>query len=114
MVVLVSVMWNFGIRRFSSLYFDISIKSEPDNNCGLYLQMYEGNINGVPFYFGLQTRVYRKGYGLLGRGMIFSRWNTRDLSNVRIVEGGWLESSGKEGDFVGIRKLYNWTKKNEE
>lgn len=107
-VVLVSVIWNFGKPRFSSLYVNISIISDPDNRDGLYFQMYEGNINSVPFYFGLQTRVFRPGYGFMGRGLIFSRWKTRDLSNVRIVEGGWSESSGHEGNFVGIRKLYDW------
>jgi hypothetical protein len=105
---MVSVIWNFGMPRFSSLYVNVSINSEPDTKDGLYFQMYEGNINGVPFYFGLQTQVFKPGCGSMGRGVIFSRWKTQDLSNVRSVEGGWHESGSYEGDFVGIRKLYDW------
>ena len=40
--------------------------------------------------------------------MIFSRWETRDLANVRVAEDGWSQSSGHEGDFVGVRKAYRW------
>ena len=30
------------------------------------------------------------------------------MANVRVAEDGWSQSSGHEGDFVGIRKAYNW------
>lgn len=103
------VSWDFGIERFKDYYIDITIHNEPDNHDGLYFQMYQGEINGVGFYFGLQTDVYRPGAGSTGKGLIFSRWGTRDTSNVRIVEGGWSQSAGSEGDFVGIRKNYDWT-----
>jgi len=71
--------------------------------------MYESNINNVPFYFGFQTQVKKPGFGYQGRGAIFSRWNTKDISNVSIVKDGWYESSGHEGDFVGVRKKYEWS-----
>jgi len=103
------VYWDFPLDRFTSLYIDISIINEPDNDDGLYFQMYQGAINGEGFYFGLQTQTWKPGYGSMGKGLIFSRWGTRDLSNVRIVEGGWSQSAGYEGDFVGVRRTYNWT-----
>jgi len=103
------VWWDFGINNFKSLYVDITIYNEPDNNDGLYFQMYQGTINGVGFYYGLQTRVYNPNDGLIKKGLIYSRWETRDLSNVRTIEGGWSQSAGYEGNFVGIRKYYNWT-----
>lgn len=105
------VHWDFGIGNFKSIYINITIYDEPEprNNDGLYFQMYQGTINGVGFYFGLQTDVYKPNVGSTGKGLIFSRWETRDLSNVRTVEGGWSQSAGYEGDFVGIRKYYEWT-----
>ena len=106
------VFWNFPINRFDTLFIDIGILSEPSNNDGLYFQMYQGAINGVGFYFGLQTQTYKPGFGSMGKGLIFSRWETTDLSNVRVVEGGWSESAGYEGDFVGVRRTYNWVAHN--
>lgn len=102
------VFWSFGRNNFHSVAVNITVHGEPDNGDGLYFQMYQGQINGVPFYFGLQTDVI-KPQGPAGKGLIFSRWETRDLSNVRIVAGGWSQSAGYEGDFVGIRKNYEWT-----
>lgn len=103
------IYWDFPLDIFTSLSIDIEILTEPSNEDGLYYQMYQGRINGVGFYFGLQTQTNKLGYGSMGKGLIFSRWETNDLSNVRTVEGGWSESAGHEGDFVGVRRTYNWT-----
>ena len=77
---------------------------------GIYLMLASGNISDVPFYFGLQTDVdapdppYRR-----GKGVVFSRWETRDLANSRPSRSySWTESSGHEGDFIGVRRSYGW------
>jgi hypothetical protein len=102
--------WDFSEDRFTSFSIEITIHSEPSNNDGLYFQMYQSKINDVAFYFGLQTEIYKLGEGSMGKGLIFSRWETRDLANTRIVEDvGWTESSGHEGDFIGVRRTYKWT-----
>ena len=36
------------------------------------------------------------------RELFFLAGETRDVSNYRLVNGGWAESSGHEGDFIGI------------
>lgn len=103
------VYWDFGTNNIRGIVVNITICDEPDNKDGLYFQMYQGQINGVGFYFGIQTDVYRPDIGSTGKGLIFSRWGTRDISNVRTVAGGWSQAAGYEGDFVGIRKNYEWT-----
>ena len=103
------VYWDFGRDTFQSLNITVRIYNEPSLQDGLYFQMYQGFINDVGFYFGIQTDVYRPGVGSTGKGLIFSRWGTRDLSNARPVDDGWTESAGYEGDFIGIRKNYEWT-----
>ena len=103
------VYWDFGKQSFNSLTLNITIHNEPDNGDGLYFQMYQGTINNEGFYFGLQTQLYKPGYGSVGRGFIFSRWGTRDLADVSPIDSGWSESAGYEGDFVGIRAPYQWT-----
>jgi hypothetical protein len=103
------VTWNFGRDDLQSINFTIRIYDEPSSVDGLYYQMYQGAINGEGFYFGLQTDVFKPGVGPSGKGLIFSRWGTRDLSNARVSEGGWTQSAGYEGDFIGIRMNYPWT-----
>lgn len=103
------VYWDFGRDNFQSFNITIRIYDEPSFQDGLYFQMYQGFINDVGFYFGIQTDVYRPNVGSTGKGLIFSRWETRDLSNAKPVDDGWTQSAGYEGDFIGIRKNYEWT-----
>jgi len=102
------VWWDFGMDLFTSLTIDVTIHNEPSNGDGLYFQMYQAEINGVGFYFGLQTDVYREGVGSTGKGVIYSRWETLDLANTAPAPGGWASSASTEGDFVGIRMNYAW------
>ena len=70
-----------------------------------------GWISDIAFYFGVQSDV-KAGtppYEGRGKGALFSRWETRDLSLARFAEAdGWTQSSGHEGDFIGVRRLYPW------
>ncbi len=76
---------------------------------GLYLILAYSRISGTGFYFGLQTDVYRPGFGGIGKGVIFSRWETRDLAHARTAPNGFAQSSGHEGDFIGVRRPYDWS-----
>ena len=71
--------------------------------------MYDANVNNTGCYFGLQTDVFKPGFGGSGKGVIFSRWGEIDLSDAKPVQDGWVEGSGHEGDFVGVRINYDWT-----
>ena len=71
---------------------------------GYYLILLTNSISDALFYFGVQTDANGR-----GKGLIFSRWGTRDLANARYSEeGGWTQSSGHEGDFIGVRRSYDW------
>ena len=111
-----AVQWTWGSRHdgFQSIDFEFTIHNDVDAgnllpHYGLYLMLDSSDISGTGYYFGLQTDVQDpiSGRGR-GKGLIFSRWETRDLSNVRVAPDGWHQSSGHEGDFVGVRKAYNW------
>ena len=45
-----------------------------------------------------------------GKGLIFSRWKERNLVNARIPDDGFTESSGHEGDFIEVRRNYDWAR----
>jgi len=104
--------WAQHERRLREVSFDFTIHSDPGNfsdRNGLYLMVCQGDVAGTGFYFGLQTDVYdpTRGTGR-GKGIIFSRWNERDLAYAKPAEGGWTQSSGHEGDFIGVRVAYEW------
>jgi hypothetical protein len=102
--------WEFPIPYLDDLTFELEILSNVDQIPGRYYQLYDGHIGGVGSYFGLQTNLFNPSTGkFCGHGLIFSRWGTRDLLDTRVASDGWTESSGHEGDFVGVRSLMPWT-----
>ncbi len=105
--------WSSDEGEFESLDIDFTTHNDIvgfSGRHGLYLMLGFGHIAGVPFYFGLQTDVDDPASGSRGKGLIFSRWETRDLDNAGIAdpEDGWSQSSGHEGDFIGVRRSYDW------
>ena len=99
-------------HEFRELEMDFTIHNDPgdfSDDHGLYLMLCYGYTSDVGFYFGLQTDV-ESDEGNRGKGLIFSRWETRDPANARVAdaEEGWGSSSGHEGDFTGVRRLHNW------
>ncbi len=99
-----------GIRE---LTFDITIHNDPgdfSDEYGLYLMLCYGEIANTDFYFGLQTNAFGHPDEFSRKALIFSRWETRDLAKARVAdaEEGWAQSSGHEGDFIGVRRAYNW------
>lgn len=103
------VWWRFGVAAFEDFQIDITIHNDIGTKPGMYFQMYQGQIGDVGFYFGLQTDVFKPQSSGSGKGLIFSRWKTRDLANTRPASDGWTQSAGTEGDFVGVRRKYDWT-----
>ena len=95
-------------HKFRVLEIDFTIHNDPgdfSDEHGLYLMLCNSQLSDVGFYFGLQTDANRR-----GKGLIFSRWDTRDLANARVADAveGWTESSDHEGDFIGVRRTYDW------
>jgi hypothetical protein len=106
--------WDFPVQTFEEISHRFTIHEEPTDEMGnlsgdgLYYQFYQGILNDtIGFYYGIQTRLLKPGKGF-DKGIIFSRWKSRDPSNWSLSEDSWGESAGYEGDFIGIRKHYSW------
>jgi len=95
------VNWDFGLDRLVDLSIDVTFHSKPLPPASCYLQLYDGGIGSVGQYFGFQY-IWEK-TGKLKQQFIWSRWKTRDKGDAWVANGGWIESAGYEGDFVGIR-----------
>ena len=95
---------------FEELRFPFTIWNdvEPQHDSGLYFMLCNAWVEDEAFYFGLQSNVQDGSppHGWMGKGLIFSRWGTRDLADART--DGFTQSSGHEGDFIGVRRLYEW------
>ena len=105
--------WSSDEGEFESLDIDFTIHNDIvgfSGRHGLYLMLGFGHIAGIPFYFGLQTDVDDPASGSRGKGLIFSRWETRDLitpeSQTRSKDG--RSRPVYEGDFIGVRRSYDW------
>jgi hypothetical protein len=101
--------YTFANPTFTKIEHTIRIQNMPTNwdgspnMDGIYFQFYNAYLNDtIGFYYGFQTITKGK------KGFIFSRWSTRDLSNSIIANGGWSESAGYEGDFISVRRWYDW------
>ncbi len=95
--------------NITQLDVDLTIVNDLDTNICLY---YATELNcgtqssQTHFYFGLQTNLQGR-----GKGLLFSRWDTTDSSNAKGAgtPDSWVEVGTYEGNFVGVRRLYNWT-----
>ena len=102
---------------YRELVIDFTIHNDPESfpldnaRNGLYMMLGWGKLAENSFYFGIQSNVHAAAHPheTLGKAVIFSRWGTRDLALAKWDEtDGFAQSSGHEGDFIGVRRLYQW------
>jgi len=105
---------------FDKISVDLQIKDDISADEFLYIAPFCGSINGVRFYAGIQTQCggyvnplhneENADYHEIGKAMIFSRWDTRNIKALQKATNGVCESSGYEGDFISVRNTLKWKK----
>ena len=92
-----------------------SLDADVPDDVNLYIGSTWSTINKIRFYGGIQTRIHgreRKEDSApvvkKRRGAIFSRWRERDWGAIEQASGGLVDSSGHEGDFIGVRNYLSW------
>jgi len=114
---LVDIWWDTGEDSpFESYAIDVTISEDVPSSVNLYIAPIGlGQLSGTKFYGGIQTmadgntksdRRLRK----IGPGFLMSMWGQRTLDAIRPSIGGLCQSSGHEGDFVSVRRPYEWSK----
>lgn len=114
---LLDLWWDLpNTSEFSSYSIDVNISDDVPSDVNLYVAPIGiGHLNEIAFYGGVQThsdgitKSDRTSHEL-GRGAIFSMWGERSLDAIRPSDGGFCQSSGSEGDFVSVRRPYEWKK----
>lgn len=87
------INWEFGRPSIASLHFEVDITNDPGINSHLYLQLYDGSIDGTGQYFGLQTN------GLV----LFSQFGSNDLSRIELGPNSLAVPGTNEGLFISLR-----------
>jgi hypothetical protein len=114
---LVDLWWDIGQDQpFESYSIDVDISDNVPSSVNLYIAPIGlGHLSKTPFYGGIQTQA--DGYTKqdqhlrkIGPGFIFSMWGERGLDAIRPSIGAFCQSSGHEGDFVSVRRPYEWKK----
>jgi hypothetical protein len=114
---LVDIWWDTGEDRpFESYAIDVTISEDVPSSVNLYIAPIGlGQLSGTRFYGGIQTMAdgYTKQNRRLrkiGPGLLMSMWGQRTFDAIRPSLGGLCQSSGHEGDFVSVRRPYEWSK----
>lgn len=114
---LLDVWWDIGQETpFESLGVDVTISDDVPSSVNLYISPIGlGHLSKTPFYGGIQTQAdgnTKDDHKLrtIGPGFLFSMWGERSLDAIRPADGGFLQSSGHEGDFVSARRPFAWKK----
>ena len=114
---LVDLWWDLGEETpFQSYSIDATISDDVPSTTNLYIAPIGiAHLTKTPFYGGIQTQAdghtksdarIRK----IGPGLLMSMWGERSLDAIRPSIGGLCQSSGHEGDFVSVRRPYQWSK----
>ena len=114
---LVDIWWDIGQDTpFQSYSVDVDISEDVPATKNLYISPVGlAHLSKTDFYGGIQTQMdgnTKRDQNLrqLGPGFIFSMWGERSLDAIRPSIGGFCQSSGHEGDFISVRRPYEWKK----
>ena len=97
---------------FETFCITFRIEGETADDVNFYFAPFNGAINQLTFYGGIQTHI--NGLGSAGRfvardkGALFSRWRERDTDAIMAAPGGLYRSLGSEGDFISVRNDFAW------
>ncbi len=116
---MVDIDYNFiNDVEFEKISVDVNIKNKISKDEFLYISPLCSEINGIQFYAGIQTQCggyqnslhneEKSEYYEIGKALIFSRWETRDIKGFQKAPNGVCESSGYEGDFISVRNSFEW------
>ncbi len=114
---LIDIWWDIGQdTAFESYSIDATISDDVPPTVNLYVAPIGiAELSGTKFYGGIQTQA--DGYTKrdqhlrkIGPGFLMSMWGQRSPDAIRPSAGGFWQSSSHEGDFVSVRRPYEWKK----
>lgn len=112
--IMANAQWGWETRTGTSdsITMDFTVREDPGHFSevhSLVAALGWSSIGNTRFGFGLRTDVDDPDTdGSEGKGIVFNRWNTHDTTQARPTEDGWVVTGSILGDFISIRKPYDW------
>ena len=112
--IMANALWGWATRTGTSdsITMDFTIREDPGHfseDHSLVAALGWSSIGNTRFGFGIRTDVDDPDTdGSEGKGIVFNRWNTHDTTQARPTEDGWVVTGSILGDFISIRKSYDW------
>jgi hypothetical protein len=106
---LTNIWWDLPPQPvFRSLAVTVEIADAVPEGARLYIAPVGlAWLGDTPFYGGLLAGAPLP-TGAAGRIGLFSRWHERREDFIRAAPGGFSQSAGYEGDFIGVRRPVPW------
>jgi hypothetical protein len=108
--------WSLGQKPLSQISFSLVIDNDPGVAVGFFISAINAMADDTPFYLGLQTDLNDPRVGNVGHGILFSRFGTQDLSQVRAGPTAFTYSAPALGEppaqdpaEVSVRSRFAWT-----
>ena len=98
------VNWHFERQPIHVVEHEVCLDHISPIKRGIYIQFYEGDIDGSHYYYGIQDLVSDIG-GVPEPGFVFSRWGTRLSMHARPGPNGVAVNHDHEDGFIGVRLL---------
>ncbi len=104
--------WETPIDGSDSVTMDFTIREDPGHfseDHALVMAFGWSSIGDTRVGFGIRTDLDDPDTdGSEGKGIVFNRWGTHDKTLARPTEDGWVVTGTILGDFISIRKPYDW------
>ena len=105
--------WETPTGARESVVMDFTIREDPGHfseDYALGVALGWGTVGSTRFNFGIQTDVDDPDTdGSEGKGIFFNLWGSNNTAQARPTYDGWVVTGSTPGDFIGIRKPYEWS-----
>ena len=112
--VMANALWGWKTQTGTSesITMDFTVREDPGHfseDYALVAAFGWSSIGNTRFGFGIRTDVDDPDTdGSEGKGIVFNRWGTHDTEQAQPTEDGWVVTGTILGDFISIRKPYDW------
>lgn len=112
--IMANTQWGWKTRTGTSdsITMDFTIREDPGHfseDHALVMAFGWSSIGSTRFGFGIRTDLDDPDTdGSEGKGIVFNRWDTHDKTLANPTDDGWVVTGTILGDFISIRKPYDW------
>ena len=105
--------WAHQVSGGDSVSMDFTVRQDPGHfseDHALVMAFGWSSIGSTKVGYGIRTDLDDpETDGSEGKGIVFNRWGTHDKTLARPTSDGWVVTGNILGNFISIRKPYDWS-----